>query len=84
MELRVSDTATGIAPGDLKKVFEPFFTTKAESGTGLGLAQVYGFMRHLGGDVAVESELGVGTRFSLLFPVAADCDDRARDVRPAA
>ena len=84
VEVSVADTGAGIAAGDLKRIFEPFFTTKVDTGTGLGLAQVYGFMRHLGGDVAVESELGVGTRFSLLFPVAADCDDRARDVRPAA
>ncbi len=84
VELIVSDTGAGIAAGDLKRIFEPFYTTKADIGTGLGLAQVYGFMRHLGGDVTVESELGVGTRFSLLFPVAADCKDQDQAVRPAA
>ncbi len=84
VELSVTDTGAGIAAGDLKRIFEPFFTTKADIGTGLGLAQVYGFMRHLGGDVTVESELGVGTRFSLHFPIAADRSDQDRDVRPAA
>ena len=84
VELSVADTGSGIAAGDLKRIFEPFFTTKAEIGTGLGLAQVYGFMRHLGGDVTVESELGVGTRFTLLFPVAADRSDQDQAVRPAA
>ena len=84
VEVSVSDTGAGIAAGDLKRIFEPFFTTKADIGTGLGLAQVYGFMRHLGGDVTVESEVGIGTRFSLLFPVAADCNDQDREVRPAA
>ncbi len=84
VELTVSDTGAGIAAADLKRIFEPFFTTKADIGTGLGLAQVYGFMRHLGGDVTVESELGVGTRFSLLFPIAADRADKDREVRPAA
>ena len=84
VEVSVSDTGAGIAAGDLRRIFEPFFTTKADIGTGLGLAQVYGFMRHLGGDVTVESEVGVGTRFSLLFPVAAACSDQGQDVRPAA
>ena len=64
--------AAGIAPGDIRKIFEPFFTTKADGGTGLGLAQVYGFMRRIGGDVTVASDVGTGTTFTLLFPAAAD------------
>ena len=70
VELSVSDTGMGIAPGDLRRIFEPFFTTKAETGTGLGLAQVYDFMRGIGGDVRVASQLGVGTTFTMLFPIA--------------
>ncbi len=70
--LSLADTGTGIAPGDLKRVFEPFFTTKADAGTGLGLAQVYGFMRRIGGDVTVTSTVGGGTTFTLLFPLAAE------------
>ncbi len=81
--LKVADTGTGIAPGDLKRIFEPFFTTKAEIGTGLGLSQVYGFMRRIGGDVTVESEPGVGTTFTLLFPLAEETDD-LETTRPAA
>jgi two-component system NtrC family sensor kinase len=69
--LSVADTGSGIDESTLKRVFEPFFTTKAESGTGLGLAQVYGFMRQIGGDVEVESVMGVGTTFRLFFPVVA-------------
>ncbi len=70
--LRITDTGAGIAPGDIRKIFEPFFTTKADGGTGLGLAQVYGFMRRIGGDVTVASDVGTGTTFTLLFPAAAD------------
>ena len=70
VEVRVSDTGVGIAPADLRRIFEPFFTTKADTGTGLGLAQVYGFMRGIGGDVTVTSRPGAGTTFTLSFPRA--------------
>ena len=83
VELRVADTGLGIAPGDLRRVFEPFFTTKAESGTGLGLAQVYGFMRRIGGDATVASAVGVGTTFTLLFPLAEE-QRQAEEALPAA
>ncbi len=85
VELRVADTGTGIAPHDMKRVFEPFFTTKADTGTGLGLAQVYGFMRRIGGDATVSSAAGSGTTFTLLFPRAEGTADRDLEtVRPAA
>lgn len=85
VELRVADTGTGIAPQDLKRVFEPFFTTKVDTGTGLGLAQVYGFMRRIGGDATVSSAAGSGTTFTLLFPRAEGTADRDLEpVRPAA
>ncbi len=83
VELKVCDTGAGIAPGDIKRIFEPFFTTKTDSGTGLGLAQVFGFMRRIGGDVTVASELGVGTTFTLLFPLAENAAT-AEVSRPAA
>ncbi len=69
--LSVSDTGEGIAPAMVEKVMEPFFTTKAAGkGTGLGLSMVYGFARQSGGAVAIESEIGQGTRVTLWLPRA--------------
>ena len=68
----VSDTGSGIAPGDIDRVFEPFFTTKAPGkGTGLGLAMVHGFTGQSRGHVTVSSPPGQGATFELHFPRAA-------------
>ena len=67
----VRDSGHGIAPEAIGRVFEPFFTTKVVGqGTGLGLAQVYGFCRQSGGTATVESRLGAGTVVTLLLPRA--------------
>lgn len=67
----VSDTGSGIAPENLARIFDPFFTTKPSGqGTGLGLAITNDIVHEHGGTIAVESELGRGTRFTLRFPIA--------------
>lgn len=65
----VTDTGSGMPPEVLKKVFEPFFTTKAVGkGSGLGLAQVFGFAKQSGGGVAIESAVGEGTTVTVYLP----------------
>jgi PAS domain S-box-containing protein len=69
VKISVGDSGAGMAPDVLARVFEPFFTTKeVGKGTGLGLAQVYGFVTQSGGSVAIESVLAGGTTVSLYLP----------------
>ena len=68
IKLSITDTGSGIESEVLTHIFEPFFTTKKDQGTGLGLSQVYGFIKRSHGEIKVHSEPGHGTCFSLLFP----------------
>jgi signal transduction histidine kinase len=71
VEVKVEDTGTGIPAHVLPKVFDPFFTTKPLSeGTGLGLSVSLGIVRRHGGDIRVTTEVGKGTCFTLLMPIA--------------
>jgi signal transduction histidine kinase len=69
VELIVSDTGVGISKENLAKIFEPFFTTKGQKGTGLGLAVIWGIIDNHDGTISVESELGVGTTFTIRLPL---------------
>jgi two-component system NtrC family sensor kinase len=69
MEIVFQDDGPGIPPEVMQKIFDPFFTTK-EKGTGLGLSVVYGIVDRHHGRVAVDSEPGKGTRFTIRLPAA--------------
>ena len=69
VRIAISDTGTGMSKDILKRVFEPFFTTKKSGqGTGLGLSQVYSFIKQSGGHVEIDSEAGKGTTVVLYLP----------------
>ncbi|MEO6223455.1 MAG: ATP-binding protein [Vicinamibacterales bacterium] len=80
--IAVSDSGHGIDPENLARVFDPFFTTRGVGeGTGLGLSIVYGIVRDHGGQIAVSSQLGFGTTFSIRLPVRSPVvDGRSRAV----
>ncbi len=67
--VEVADTGTGMNEETRRRCLEPFFSTKGKRGTGLGLAMVYGVMQRHEGNIEIESELGKGTTFRLVFPV---------------
>lgn len=74
VRLSVIDHGEGMADEVVERVFEPFYTTKAVGkGTGLGLPQVLGFAKQAGGEVAVQSALGLGTTVDVWLPRARDC-----------
>ena len=66
--LTFADQGLGIAPDEIPKIFQPYFTTK-EAGIGLGLAITERIIREHGGEIAVESEIGTGTTFTVILPM---------------
>ena len=76
--VRFRDTGSGIPADKLGSIFDPFFTTKpVGSGTGLGLSISYGIIQDHGGTIEVESEVGVGTEFTIRLPLRAAEEQRA-------
>jgi signal transduction histidine kinase/ActR/RegA family two-component response regulator len=71
LELTVTDTGSGIEEKLLDRIFEPYFSTKEKtSGTGMGLAMVHGIVSRQGGNIKVESTVGVGSIFTVNLPIA--------------
>lgn len=69
--IEVSDTGNGIAPEHLSKIFDPFFTTKpVGKGTGLGLSVSYNIIKKHQGEIQLTSQLGQGTTFRIVLPIA--------------
>ena len=68
VKLSILDNGCGMSDSVRQQIFDPFFTTKGEMGSGLGLSQVFGFVKRSAGSIIVTSEEGQGTSFDLYFP----------------
>jgi len=86
VRLTFEDTGEGMPPEVAEKALDPFFTTKpVGKGSGLGLAQIYGFMTQAGGSVAIKSRVGEGTTITLFLPRSlADADPELAQAAPPA
>ena len=75
--IEVSDDGIGMSTNTKERAFEPFYSERADgsSGTGLGLAMVYGFIKQSGGDIEIDSAPDMGTKIRLVLPLAASEDD---------
>ena len=83
VQLSISDTGCGISEDMLNQIFDPFFTTKGDRGTGLGLTQVYGFVKRAKGILTIDSSVNVGTYVLLYFPRYSSDDKKGETVDEA-
>jgi PAS domain S-box-containing protein len=82
--ISMTDNGSGMAKETIDRAFEPFYTTKAVGqGTGLGLSQVYGFIKQSGGHVKIYSEIGEGTTVRIYLPRVAGAADAAHEEEEA-
>ena len=82
--LEIGDKGIGIDPDDLNRIFEPFYSRKSlgRSGTGLGMAVVWGTVQDHGGYIDVRSRIGQGTVFTLYFPLTRDIPEAKSEPLP--
>src|SRR5256714_10512073 len=81
VRIRIRDEGVGIPEKYLKRIFDPYFTTKSK-GNGLGLATAYSIVKNHGGLMAVESQVHVGTAFTIYLPAAAPQEDEVATEAP--
>ncbi|HLG15285.1 MAG TPA: PAS domain S-box protein [Blastocatellia bacterium] len=81
IQLRFTDTGTGMSDDIKQRVFDPFFTTKGVAGLGMGLSEGYRIVERHGGRIDVESQVGRGTTFTVLLPVTQPVRLEDRDQR---
>jgi PAS domain S-box-containing protein len=79
--LRLTDTGSGMPPHVVERMFDPFFTTKGPQSTGLGMSVSYGIITRHQGTIAVDSREGIGTVFTICFPLK-EIEKQAREERP--
>lgn len=78
LRVSIKDWGVGMDREAQARMFEPFYSTKGESGTGLGLAQVYGFVQRSNGFVSVKSALGEGTTINLYLPISSQAPEESK------
>ena len=83
VKLTISDSGMGMSKDVISHIFEPFFSTKDENGTGLGLSQVYHFIKQSKGAIKVYSEEGYGSSFSIYFPRFINTKNNHNNIEPA-